>query len=284
MQGKSVHNGVIFAFLILFMPVNKIGLNMRKRSYLVKSLVSLIMIDRMNTDREIHPLEGYEFINLIGNIPVQCRLFFFPSLCLRCIWAIRYKRLSITWVMRLHFNIQNKRKHDHTTLMLAITFIPTNSQNNGRFREINHFASIGRSIGCSADTVMNLNSTNRFTNKFYGIPFDEKFHGHDSFDRSLNRNEKEMEANGKSENILGWQLEMAGYRRWSQHKSYKKKLHGISKLFIFVFKLKVHSRQRRRHILINACALAHSPFILSFHWCGNLLKFLWKCIGNILFL
>lgn len=148
MQGKSVHNGVIFAFLILFMPVDKIGLNMRKRSYLVKSLVRLIMIDRMNTDREIHPLEGYEFINLIGNIPVQCR-FFFLFLCLRCIWAIRYKRLSIIRVRRLHFNIQNKRKHDRTTLMLAITFIPTNSQNNGRFREINHFASIGRSVGRS---------------------------------------------------------------------------------------------------------------------------------------
>lgn len=43
-----------------------------------------------------------------------------------------------------------------------------------------------------------------------------------------------MEANGKSENVLGWQLEMAGYRRWSQHKSYKKNcMESVNYLFLY---------------------------------------------------
>lgn len=104
------------------------------------------MIEWIRIARYI-PLRG---MNLLIWLEIyQCNVDFFLSLCLRCIWAIRNKRLSIIWVMRLHFNIQNKRKHDHTTLMLAITFIPSNSQNNGRFREINHFASIDRSVGRS---------------------------------------------------------------------------------------------------------------------------------------
>lgn len=97
---------------------------------------------------------------------------------------------------------------------------PTNSQNNGRFEEINHFPSVDRSYW----RILLWISIRRFellqTNSMeFRLMINSMAMNHPI---GFDRNEKEMRSELKKAKIYSRQLKVAGYRCRSQHQSHIK--------------------------------------------------------------